>query len=70
MLLLFLARGWTTVSAAGIGARLLGSLDSGGRAGSDASPTEFKASVARKLSKDVPTGVVAMVKGALKMDDG
>ncbi len=69
MLLLFLACGWTTVSAAGIGARLLGSLESGGSAGSDASPTESKASVARKLAKDVPTGVVAMVKGALKLDE-
>ena len=66
MLLLFLACGWTTVSLATVGSRLLGSLESGGVA---EEPTSARGGVARKLSKDVPDGVVAVIKSSLGMDE-
>ena len=66
MLLLFLACGWTTVSLATVGSRLLGSLESGGVA---EQPTSSRGGVARKLSKDVPDGVVAVIKSSLGADD-
>jgi len=92
LLLLFLACGWTTVSLSSVGARLLGSLESGtGSVGGADSPfsggsgdlgeEDFgggasggtvglkKSGVMRRMTKQVPVGIVAVVKGLIDDDD-
>lgn len=82
LMLLFLACGWTTVSLGTAGARLLGSLESGGGggavAGAEAEKKEAegarsrgdkKGGLSREIRDRVPDGVVAVVKGLLKDDD-
>lgn len=78
MILLFLACGWTTVPLSSVGARLLGSLESGVGAGGDAKGGDAfnshrddgkKSNMAEKLTKQLPDGIVAVVKGLMDNDN-
>lgn len=75
LLLLFLACGWTTVPLSSVGARLLGSLESGTSSGTSAGGDDDmdgraggkKSNVVKRMSKQVPDGIVAVVKAGLAL---